>query len=89
MTNCYRLLTFFTQKAMSASERWKKKKAGVAEDPNEAKNKETMLRLTGLDDSILSRSGMMEVTLVPNPGICSSFATFITFLVSLLQFFKV
>ena len=37
---------------MSASERWKKKKAGVAEDPNEAKNKETMLRLTGLADMV-------------------------------------
>jgi hypothetical protein len=46
---------------MSASERWKKKKAGMTEDPEVAKNKEAMLKLTGLADSILSRSGMMEV----------------------------
>lgn len=50
-----------SKKAMSASERWKKKKAGLAEDPQEKNNKEAMLRLTGLADSILTRSGMMEI----------------------------
>jgi len=49
------------KKAMSASERWKRKKAGVTEDPEEKKNKENMLKLTGLADAILSRSGNMEV----------------------------
>ena len=43
------------KKAMSASERWKKKKAGVAEDPQVKINKENMLKLTGLADSILTR----------------------------------
>lgn len=50
------------KKPLSASERWKKKKAGKAEDdPQEKQNKETMLKLSGLADSILSRSGNMEV----------------------------
>lgn len=47
--------------AMSASQRWKKKKAGVVEDPEEKENKEKMLKLTGFADSILSRSGNMEI----------------------------
>ena len=46
---------------MSASQRWKKKKAGAAADPQEAENKEKMLRLTGLADTILTRSGNMEI----------------------------
>jgi len=49
------------KKAMSASERWKKKKSGAVEDPQEKINKENMLKLTGLADSILTRSGNMEV----------------------------
>ena len=47
--------------AMSASQRWKKKKAGAQEDPNEKENKEKMLKLTGLADGILTRSGNMEI----------------------------
>jgi len=47
--------------AVSASQRWKKKKAGVAEDPTEKENKEKMLKLTGLADGILSRSGHMGI----------------------------
>lgn len=47
--------------AMSASERWKKKKAGYVEDPTEKENKEKMLKLTELADGILSRSGNMEI----------------------------
>ena len=47
--------------AMSASQRWKKKKAGAQEDPKEKENKEKMLKLTGLADGILSRSGNMEI----------------------------
>jgi len=46
---------------MSASQRWKKKKAGAVEDPQAKENKEKMLRLTGLADTILTRSGNMEV----------------------------
>ena len=46
---------------MSASQRWKKKKAGAVEDPEEKENKEKMLRLTGLADTILTRSGNMEI----------------------------
>ena len=46
---------------MSASQRWKKKKAGAAQDPQEAENKARMLRLTGLADTILTRSGNMEI----------------------------
>ena len=32
-------LNVYSMKAMSASERWKRKKAGVTEDPEEKKNK--------------------------------------------------
>ena len=46
---------------MSASQRWKKKKAGAVEDPQEAENKARMLRLTGLADTVLTRSGNMEI----------------------------
>ena len=46
---------------MSASQRWKKKKAGAKEDPQEKQNKEKMLKLTGLADAILTRSGNMEI----------------------------
>jgi len=46
---------------VSQSQRWKKKKAGVVEDPTEKENKEKMLKLTGLADAILSRSGNMEI----------------------------
>jgi len=46
---------------VSQSQRWKKKKAGVVEDPAEAENKSNMLKLTGLADSILTRSGNMEI----------------------------
>eukprot|EP00088_Acartia_fossae_P007731 TRINITY_DN1361_c0_g1_i1.p1 TRINITY_DN1361_c0_g1~~TRINITY_DN1361_c0_g1_i1.p1 ORF type:complete len:376 (+),score=128.05 TRINITY_DN1361_c0_g1_i1:49-1176(+) len=49
------------KKPLSASERWKRKKAGITEDPEEKANKEAMLKLTGLADNILSRSGNMEV----------------------------
>ena len=42
-------------KAVSASQRWKKKKLGEKEDPAEKENKETMLRLTGIADEILTR----------------------------------
>jgi len=49
------------QKAQSASQRWKKKKAGVVEDPQEKENKEKMLKLTGIADEILTRSGNMEI----------------------------
>merc|ERR1712059_32680 len=44
--------------AMSASQRWKKKKAGGVKDPEK---KEKMLKLTGFGGSILSRSGNMEI----------------------------
>ena len=47
--------------AMSASQRWKKKKAGAVEDPQAKENKEKMLKLTGLADTILTRSGNMEI----------------------------
>lgn len=47
--------------AMSASQRWKKKKAGAKEDPQEAENKAKMLKMTGLADAILTRSGNMEI----------------------------
>jgi len=47
--------------SMSASQRWKKKKAGIVEDPTEKENKEKMLKLTELADGILSRSGNMEI----------------------------
>merc|ERR1712029_1288088 len=47
--------------AMSASQRWKKKKAGAQEDPKEKLNRENMLKLTGLADGILTRSGKMEI----------------------------
>merc|ERR1711913_177423 len=47
------------KKAMSASQRWKKKKE--EENPEEKENKEKMLRLTGLADEILTRSGNMEI----------------------------
>jgi len=46
---------------MSASQRWKKKKSGAQEDPKEKLNKENMLKLTGLADGILTRSGNMEI----------------------------
>ena len=46
---------------VSQSQRWKKKKAGAVEDPAEKENKEKMLKLTGLADAILSRSGNMEI----------------------------
>jgi len=46
---------------VSQSQRWKKKKAGAVEDPKEKENKEKMLKLTGLADAILSRSGNMEI----------------------------
>jgi len=49
------------KKFVSQSERWKKKKAGAVEDPTERENKEKMLKLTGLADAILSRSGNMEI----------------------------
>ena len=49
------------KKFVSQSERWKKKKAGVVDDPTEKENKENMLKLTGLADAILSRSGNMEI----------------------------
>ena len=38
-----------------------KKKAGITEDPAEKEAKEAMLKLTGMADSILTRSGNMEV----------------------------
>ena len=41
--------------AVSQSQRWKKKKAGVVEDPKEKENKEQMLKLTGIADEILTR----------------------------------
>jgi len=46
---------------VSQSQRWKKKKVGAVEDPTEKENKEKMLKLTGLADAILSRSGNMEI----------------------------
>lgn len=46
---------------MSASQRLKMKKKGIQADPNEKENKEKMLRLTGLADGILTRSGNMEI----------------------------
>eukprot|EP00092_Neocalanus_flemingeri_P015581 GFUD01016869.1.p1 GENE.GFUD01016869.1~~GFUD01016869.1.p1 ORF type:complete len:367 (-),score=151.49 GFUD01016869.1:45-1076(-) len=46
---------------VSQSQRWKKKKAGAVEDPMEKENKEKMLKLTGLADAILTRSGNMEI----------------------------
>jgi len=46
---------------VSQSQRWKKKKAGAVEDPKEKENKENMLKLTGLADTVLSRSGNMEI----------------------------
>jgi len=49
------------KKPLSASERWKRKKAGITEDPAEKEAKEAMLKLTGMADSILTRSGNMEV----------------------------
>ena len=48
-------------KAVSQAQRWKKKKAGVEEDPREKENKEKMLQLTGVADEILTRSGNMEI----------------------------
>merc|ERR1719319_48283 len=48
-------------KAVSQAQRWKKKKAGVEEDPGEKENKEKMLQLTGIADEILTRSGNMEI----------------------------
>ncbi len=41
-----------------------KKKAGITEDPAEKEAKEAMLKLTGMADSILTRSGNMEVGVV-------------------------
>jgi len=50
------------QKTQSASQRWKKKKkTDVVEDPAEKENKENMLKLTGMADEILTRSGNMEI----------------------------
>merc|ERR1740123_1494843 len=46
---------------MSASQRLKMKKKGIQADPNEKENKEKMLKLTGLADGILTRSGNMEI----------------------------
>lgn len=49
-------------KAQSASQRWKKKKkADEVEDPAAKENKENMLKLTGMADEILTRSGNMEI----------------------------
>ena len=49
------------KKPLSSAERWKRKKAGITEDPEEKSAKEAMLKLTGLADTILTRSGNMEV----------------------------
>lgn len=49
------------QKAVSQAQRWKKKKAGAVEDPAEKENKAKMLKLTGIADEILTRSGNMEI----------------------------
>ena len=46
---------------MSASQRLKMKKKGIQADPNEKENREKMLKLTGLADGILTRSGNMEI----------------------------
>merc|ERR1712032_620499 len=57
------------QKAVSQSQRWKKKKAGAVEDPKEKENKEQMLKLTGIADEILTRSGNMEIYEMTYEGI--------------------
>merc|ERR1712032_1760714 len=57
------------QKAVSQSQRWKKKKAGAVEDPKEKENKENMLKLTGIADEILTRSGNMEIYEMTYEGI--------------------
>ena len=49
------------KKPLSSAERWKRKKAGYVEDPAEKAAKESMLALTGLADTIITRSGNMEV----------------------------
>lgn len=49
------------KKPLSSTERWKRKKAGYVEDPAEKAAKESMLALTGLADTIITRSGNMEV----------------------------
>ena len=46
---------------MSASQRLKMKKKGIQADPNEKENREKMLKLTGLADGILTRSGNMVI----------------------------
>merc|ERR1719367_1015418 len=46
---------------MSASQRLKMKTKGIQADPNEKENKEKMLKLTGLADGILTRSGNTEI----------------------------
>merc|ERR1712130_291388 len=57
------------QKAVSQSQRWKKKKAGAVEDPKEKENKGQMLKLTGIADEILTRSGNMEIYEMTYEGI--------------------
>merc|ERR1712032_849583 len=56
-------------KAVSQSQRWKKKKAGTVEDPKEKENKEQMLKLTGIAYEILTRSGNMEIYEMTYEGI--------------------
>merc|ERR1712228_887706 len=43
--------------------------AGVVEDPKEKENKEQMLKLTGIADEILTRSGNMEIYEMTYEGI--------------------
>ncbi|XP_012565476.1 CD2 antigen cytoplasmic tail-binding protein 2 homolog [Hydra vulgaris] len=48
------------KKPISSADRWKKKKANVPIDDNEAKSKESMLKLTGLADDVL-QSGDFQI----------------------------
>lgn len=48
-------------KMQTASERWKKKKQGGTEALKNESNKEQIVKLTGLADSILSNTGNMDI----------------------------
>lgn len=48
------------KKIETASERWKKKKSGASTD-SDSSNKEELLKLTGLADSILTNAGNMDI----------------------------